>query len=120
MKRQTGYYWVKYGSKWFIAEWFERPIGNYLWKCDAHNGYAYDSQYTEINESILSNPDEQSAKEDKWSKLDKIGSPDQWIEVYKEYQEMLTREDVTAFWHEQFMLADRERQLLKNNHEKNT
>lgn len=49
-----------------------------------------------------------------WSKLEKIcPDPDKWLKVYKHYQELLTNEDVSEFWHEQFIIANEERNQLK-------
>ena len=41
-----------------------------------------------------------------WSQLSKIAPPHKWLEVYGHYQELLTREDVAGFWHEQFSMAN--------------
>lgn len=48
-----------------------------------------------------------------WEDLAKIAPPDKWIEVYKHYQELLTIQDATAWWAEQFNIANKERNELK-------
>lgn len=37
-----------------------------------------------------------------WSKLAAIAPPEKWEEMYRHYQELLTGQDVSGFWQEQF------------------
>jgi hypothetical protein len=48
-----------------------------------------------------------------WSKLEEIALPEKWIEMYKHYSELLIQEDVAGFWQEQFTIANKERNELK-------
>lgn len=50
-----------------------------------------------------------------WEDLGKIAPPNKWMLMYKDYSDMITREDVAAFWHEQFLIANKERNELKSN-----
>jgi hypothetical protein len=53
-----------------------------------------------------------------WSKMEKVASPDKWLEMYSHYQDILMNEDVAGFWNEQFEIANRERNFLKEKLEK--
>lgn len=48
-----------------------------------------------------------------WSALERIAPPDKWMNMYEHYQELLTQEDVASFWHEQYLIANKERNELK-------
>ncbi len=54
-----------------------------------------------------------AAKESPWQALAKIAPPDKWLEMYTHYQEILTKEDATDFWQEQFQIANAEINELK-------
>lgn len=56
---------------------------------------------------------EKQNKEDSFEALAKIAPAKKWIEMYKHYQELLTKADAAEFWHEQFNIADKERNELK-------
>jgi DNA polymerase-3 subunit epsilon len=65
----------------------------------------YDIELTrEIYKIVSANP---------WNALEKMGSPDKWLKVYSHYSELLTADDTANFWHEQFVIADKERNELK-------
>lgn len=52
----------------------------------------------------------------KWNELNKINSnPASWLMMYKHYLELLTQQDVSAWWQEQFEIANKERNSLKEN-----
>lgn len=48
-----------------------------------------------------------------WQKLAAIARPQKWLEMYADYQNLLTAQDVAAFWKEQFEIANKERDELK-------
>lgn len=48
-----------------------------------------------------------------WNDLAKIGPPEKWIQMYHEYTDMLTKEDVAAWWAGQYEMANKERCELK-------
>jgi hypothetical protein len=43
----------------------------------------------------------------------KIANPNKWVQMYREYSDMLTNEDVASFWQEQYDIANKERNELK-------
>jgi hypothetical protein len=48
MKRESGYYWVKYeGSEWVIGQYYQ-PSN--IWRIDAYPYYKYNDELTEIDE----------------------------------------------------------------------
>lgn len=49
-----------------------------------------------------------------WDKLAEIGPPEKWLEIYKDYLELLLQEDVRGFWQEQFNITNKERNQLKS------
>lgn len=52
-----------------------------------------------------------------WSELEKIAPPHKWIDMYREYQKMLTQEDTAAWWQEQYNIANAERNEIKQREE---
>lgn len=48
MKREPGYYWVKYDGEWEIAMWFEWIPGKYEW--NFFDRSKTDSDFEEIDE----------------------------------------------------------------------
>lgn len=57
---------------------------------------------------------EEEKQEDIWAPLAALGTPEQWFQIYEDYQEMLTREDAASFWREQFQICNEEREKLKS------
>lgn len=53
MKRENGFYWVKWGSKWDIAEWIET-----VWLMAGDDGTYQESFMYEVDERIIINPNE--------------------------------------------------------------
>jgi hypothetical protein len=51
--------------------------------------------------------------ENPWSKLEKISTPEKWMEMYKDYQDLLTKEDVATWYQEQFDICCKERDFLR-------
>jgi len=49
-----------------------------------------------------------------WDDLEKIATPTKWIHMYKHYSELLTQMDVGNFWQDQYAMANKERNELKN------
>lgn len=50
-----------------------------------------------------------------WQKLAAIHpDPLKWLETYKDYQELLIKEDVAAWWQSAFEICNEERKKLKN------
>ncbi len=54
-----------------------------------------------------------SPQKEDWSRLSRITTPEKWIEMYKDYQELLTKEDVSEWLSEQYNIANKERNELK-------
>jgi hypothetical protein len=54
-----------------------------------------------------------SPVKDDWKELEKIAPPDKWIKMYEHYQEILTAGDTASWWHEQYLIANSERNQLK-------
>lgn len=50
---------------------------------------------------------------EKWKKLAEIAEPEKWLKMYEHYQELLDAADVAYWWHEQFNIANEERNMLK-------
>ena len=48
-----------------------------------------------------------------WDDLEKIAPPNKWVQMYLEYSDMLTKEDVASWWQEQYEIANKERNELK-------
>lgn len=56
MKRETGYYWVKYSGEWCAAYYDGAYWSLQKWLIDFK-----DSDFTEINETRILNPDEHNS-----------------------------------------------------------
>ena len=48
-----------------------------------------------------------------WDELAKIAPPEKWLEMYKDYNDMLTTEDVSGWWQEQFLICNEHRKSLQ-------
>ena len=59
MKRENGWYQIKYKSKWTLGYWEEESDSWELLESEAIGNYLDSSDLTEINENRIKTPDEQ-------------------------------------------------------------
>lgn len=56
MKREQGFYWVKFNFKWEVAEWFTFMSSNHWLRAGSENTWS-DKNFDEINETRISEPE---------------------------------------------------------------
>ena len=85
-------------------EFLDKVVG----KADALIGSTESMEFIEkIEEKVY-------PKKKTWEDLVKINKdPQKWLDMYQQLQEMLTQEDTTSFWEDQYYICNNERQNLK-------
>lgn len=56
MSRIEGYYWVRMGNEWYIAEWESRVSEIYYWTMTGSNVPFKNSEFDEIRETRILPP----------------------------------------------------------------
>lgn len=54
MKREIGFYWVKFANEWVIGNW-----DSYNWLLSGFRSGFYDVDFQEIDENIIIKPNQQ-------------------------------------------------------------
>lgn len=59
MKREPGFYHLKLGGKWIVAQWAKGPFNDkYFWYiCGDHDSFE-STDFEQINETHIPSPDE--------------------------------------------------------------